>query len=368
MRRVAALLAACAAVTACGGSPARPSETSGPLPPCGPAPSPRPSVTTTIPCPTPAEFDELQRNHPVVHLTDPSAGTLRCRADQGSVDLTPDQAHMYLSLLFLRRLTFDRPLPWTSVSVWDWLRSLQLRTVVDVGTRNAYYSGGTIHVFLHPPYTPPPWPLTVDRSEFEGLVHEARHADGGGHTCNGGKSDRKASDLGAFGTQYYLLKWIADDSHEPADVRAYASYRAWQLRQSAAFCEECTTSGADQAALSLSVEPNPIVAIPVGDTDNWGCVFTLTITETAGVNVVVESIEWDVIDGGGRSLSRMAKQTTMSQTVRAWNTVSFHYNSAFPFVFTPATTTTHEATLTIAVHATDERGNTLTASVSAAVR
>ncbi len=95
-------------------------------------------------------------------------------------------------------------------------------------------------MFLHPPYSPPPWPLTVDQSEFEGIVHEARHADGGGHTCNGGKSDRRASDLGAFGAQYYLLEWIADYSHEPADVRAYASFRAWQLRQGGAFCEECS--------------------------------------------------------------------------------------------------------------------------------
>ena len=139
------------------------------LPPCGPPPSSaRPAVSSTLTCPTPAEYGELQRDHPVTFLADPTAGSLACRADQGSVDLTPAQAQMYLSLLFLRRLTFDQPLPWTSSTVYGWLRGLHLQTIVDVDTQSSYYSARTIHLFLSPSYVPREAPMTVDQTRFEG--------------------------------------------------------------------------------------------------------------------------------------------------------------------------------------------------------
>jgi hypothetical protein len=78
-----------------------------------------------------------------------------------------------------------------------------------------------------------------------GIVHEARHADGRHpHACGpGGQQTRDVAilDMGAFGVQYFLGKWIADHAVSPpltSDERRYAGYSSDSLRANA-FCMEC---------------------------------------------------------------------------------------------------------------------------------
>jgi hypothetical protein len=73
------------------------------------------------PCPPAADIQEINTEISVQFQDgDPSAGTLRCHADQGSMDLTPQQERAYQALYLLKRLQFDAPLPWTSQSLWAW--------------------------------------------------------------------------------------------------------------------------------------------------------------------------------------------------------------------------------------------------------
>jgi hypothetical protein len=102
-----------------------------------------------LPCPTRAEVDEIQRQVPVAVGSDVSAGVLACRERDGSVDLTVVENNMYQSLLFLRRMRFDRPLPWTNKPIFDWVRqTIPLGIVIESSgnSHSCLSCRGPIHV------------------------------------------------------------------------------------------------------------------------------------------------------------------------------------------------------------------------------
>ena len=198
-----------------------------------------------LPCPLPADIDEIRREIPVVVLGDVSAGVLACRASEGSVDLTVVQNNVYQSLLFLKRLRFDRPLPWTDRSVYDWLRSVIPDGIVvdSFGFSHSCLNClGPIHVVytaydhLRP---------TVGYLIENLIVHEARHAQGFPHTCGFSTTahtftrDRSVAELGGYGVHYSLSYWIANYSSEPSAVREYHAVHAAKLLGGGVFCCEC---------------------------------------------------------------------------------------------------------------------------------
>lgn len=358
-------------LAACGGSsqtsPVSPSvrfEDS--LPSCGPPP-PHVVPLEPLPCPSRAEVQQLQRDVPVTFDDDTASGGLVCQAAEGSVDLTYVRASFYQGLLFLSRLSFDRPLPWTSESVYGWLRSLGLRIVVSAGTSNPYYERGTAHFFYDPDKYASSSMIMIDGTPFEGIVHEARHADGVRHTCNGGTSDERVDEMGSYGVQYYLLKWIADYSHESQDVRDYANYRAWVLRSGPAFCAECRRTEAGPAAIDVSIAPDPIVAIPVGSAGQWGAVFQCRIAETAGVDVTVVSIEFTVRETTTGQVVSRPTMTSLPLPIRAWSSTTVTFSASAPLLYSPSTTG-HDATLTVLVQARDADGNSISQSTTAEIR
>jgi hypothetical protein len=209
------------------------------LPSCGASP-PRIRPVEVQPCPTPEEYTQLRREVSVTFVADPTRGTLVCRADQGSVDLSTIEASYLIALSFLKQLEFDRPLPWTTKSVYDWIRGTVAGIYISVGSPSrAFARDRSVFVFYPPDYAASDQPRTLESIEFEGIVHEARHTEGILHNC-GDIADQRIEDMGAFGVQYSLLRWIADYSHESPETRAYALRRAWNLRSGTAFCAECT--------------------------------------------------------------------------------------------------------------------------------
>jgi hypothetical protein len=208
------------------------------------APQPMPDFPE-LACPTPAEIDELRREIPVVVIGDVSAGVLACRASEGSVDLTVVQNNVYQSLLFLKRLTFDRPLPWTDRSAYDWLRSVIPDGIVvdSFGLSHSCLNClGPIHVVysaydhLRP---------TIGHLIVNLLVHEARHAQGFNHTCGFSATaraftrDKSLAELGGYGVHYSLSYWIANYSSQPPAVREYHGTHAARLLGGGVFCCEC---------------------------------------------------------------------------------------------------------------------------------
>ncbi len=246
----AAVLLAAIALLVPGCSPTAPS----PAPPdctgitLTPGPCDEPWSTGSEPvlpesrCPTAAEVAQIQQEVPVRVQSDATEGTLACRAEEGSVDLTPARAAMYRGLLFMRRVRFDAPLPWTTETLYDWLRNSIPRGVVLIGSGNShacYTCPGPVYIY---------WPARTTPVGMEVLgaasiiTHEARHTNNIPHTCNsmpsyGFTADRTIAELGSFGVDYYLKLWIAIHSDEHPDTREYARHHAALARKE--FCCEC---------------------------------------------------------------------------------------------------------------------------------
>lgn len=165
-----------------------------------------------------------------------TAGTLVCRAADGSRDLTREQERAYQALSLIRRLKFDAPLPWTTESLWAWFTARVHRIEYVTGQISYFGSGGTIYAAVPSTAAPPGFPTDVF-----GLVHEARHADVP-HTCGSGR-DHTIAERGAFGVQYHFALWTADHAVAPpltTEDRSYARQVAAQLEATAsAFCTPC---------------------------------------------------------------------------------------------------------------------------------
>ena len=194
------------------------------------------------PCPPAAAIHEIDAELTLQFLADPAPGVLVCRADDGSADLTSLQERIYQALYLMKRLEFDQPLPWTRESLWRWFvtaaRGVRL---VDSAVSFCCDPPGVINISIgRGPY---------DRgfpTAIFGLVHEARHADGNyPHRCGGSAlqpaNDIAILDMGAFGVQYFLGKWMAEHTVSPlltAEDRRYTD-NASDLLRTSAFCMEC---------------------------------------------------------------------------------------------------------------------------------
>jgi hypothetical protein len=172
-------------------------------------------------CPTPAEIAGVEAGVKLSFEFDPTAGTLRCRAADGSADLTLLQLRAYQVLIVMQRLTFDQPLPWTDLPLYAWFTS----TIDGIRFRNDIQNS----FCCDPPHTinlvtglfaleSDRWLQAENRdaniqSLMVLMIHEARHSQGFFHTC--GTKDQTLEEMGAFGVQYWTYMWLAYHS-DPA--------------------------------------------------------------------------------------------------------------------------------------------------------
>ena len=215
------------AVYACGGA----QSVTGPQ--CEP-PSP-PSVRVPAPvgptaCPTRAEIAGLDLE---VSFEGYIGAETACRAADGSLDLSVVQKNVYRALLFMQRVEFDAPLPWTDRTLWQWFRSAinGIRIRLDIPTHGCCSPARVINLLGTGADE-----STIPTGYMEMMVHEARHAEGVPHNC--GNFDRRISDMGAYGVQYSLLIWLG--THWPGatpEEKAFTLNRAALIKP--VFCDEC---------------------------------------------------------------------------------------------------------------------------------
>ena len=208
-------------------------------------------------CPTKKEIARIDADLDLSFEADPTAGTLACRAGQGSVDLSPLQKRAYNAVRIMGRISFDAALPWSYSTLYDWFTGVTngirfraglpysyccepagvINLMVEIGGLETDrwirypYDSGIAHVLLL-------------------MVHEARHIDGGPHTCklvDGVMTDDYTIDqLGAWGVQYYLEMYLADHTSQaflagPAGHRSFYQDQARVEAQSlvnSRFCNE----------------------------------------------------------------------------------------------------------------------------------
>jgi hypothetical protein len=61
------------------------------------------------------------------------------------------------------------------------------------------------------------------------VVHEARHADGRPHTC--GSNDRTIEEMGSWGVQYHLVRWLVEHTDQALFTAGPRNYNSRLMRQ-----------------------------------------------------------------------------------------------------------------------------------------
>ncbi len=234
------------------------------------APPPAPTQTPAPPnvqdlidrCPSPQEIASVDADIRLSFEYDPTAGTLVCRAADGSTDLTRLQLRAYQVLLVMQRLQFDQPLPWTDKTLYAWFTSSikGIRFRNDIQYSSCCNPANTVNLVTSLEALETDRWLQAERTDVSIqslmllLIHEARHNNGYPHTC--GTLDRTISEMGAFGVQYWTYVWLAGHS-DPAFMTSGGTqpdlYRSinrdlavqfLKPRQQGAgpFCQEATTT------------------------------------------------------------------------------------------------------------------------------
>ncbi len=217
-------------------------------------------------CPTAKEIAALLADLKITFEVGPTRGTLACKESEGSRDLTPLQKRAYQSIMIMKAIDFDSPLPWTDKNLYQWfidtIDGIRFRAdaqnsfccdpanVINIQVAENSY------IFLTGRWIDPPMGGGL-MDTMVLFVHEARHNEGYGHTCNG-QDDQTIAEMGSWGVQYYLLQWLAQHT-DPAFFRAPGAdpnqYRQIALNdmvmiQKSRFCSEPTVTPGDAPTLA----------------------------------------------------------------------------------------------------------------------
>lgn len=180
-------------------------------------------------CPPADEIASINADLNLTFTSDPTAGTLVCRAADGSADLTRLQERTYQTIRILRQLSFDTPLPWTEKSLYDWMTTSikGIYSHSDISNSFCCSPANTVNIAAAN--------LGINdfvASEWIGTqgvlyTHESRHNNGLPHTC--GSMDQTINELGAWAAQYYLQEWMIRHSDPFLTPRLQdpQAYRSW---------------------------------------------------------------------------------------------------------------------------------------------
>lgn len=184
-------------------------------------------------CPTQQELDKFNADFDI--FVDPAANLppYACQDGRDPGGSVNPRLAVYQALRAIDALTFDQPLPWTSLSLYDWLQS----TVTGFNIAPVPYSGccdaqGRItlksDLLSQPSYASWLEPgQSVGLMHFAGLiVHEARHAEGKPHSCQG-TEDATLSEMGAWAAQHYFFLWMVDHTQPGQLSHAEKAAAAW---------------------------------------------------------------------------------------------------------------------------------------------
>jgi hypothetical protein len=186
-------------------------------------------------CPPSTELEALHADLDISFEMDLTGQPLACTAEDGSWNLTVFQKRFYNTLLVMKNIQFAQPLPWTNKPLYGWFIDVidGIRVRPDVRLSYCCDPGGVINIRTHnlAINDTERWvdPSTGDGavSLFLLLVHEARHAQGFLHDC--GNADKRLTQMGAWGTQYFLDVWLAKYANSAFFAASDVDYREYPL-------------------------------------------------------------------------------------------------------------------------------------------
>lgn len=168
-------------------------------------------------CPLDCELSSIDMDFEIVFDEAASMPTYGCNDGQDPVGGTNPRLVLYQVLRAMAALEFDQPLPWTELSLYDWLT-----TTIDgfsiSDTEGSFCCDDQGRMVLSSELLNVPLPARWD-SPHNGvglcdvvglIVHEARHTQVGPHTC--GESDLTPDEMGAWGAEYHFYVWLAEHS------------------------------------------------------------------------------------------------------------------------------------------------------------
>ena len=203
-------------------------------------------------CPTAAEVAWVDRHVSFTFEHDPTGPTLVCTAADGSADLTHLQERAYQSILTIRRIQFDTPLPWTDLTLWRWFDGEVKGITYRAGGSYCCDRPGVLTIQSDGDRSSLQSDYWIDRQEPQAfgliyevqlLLHEARHVAGYPH-CGVSGNDATLEEGGAWAIVYWFATYLAEHSTSymapgDGDPNLYTAY-ATELANSALGRIGCT--------------------------------------------------------------------------------------------------------------------------------
>jgi len=179
-------------------------------------------------CPTQCELARFNSDFDIVFEEAAGLPPYACQDGLDPSGGVNPRLAVYQALRVIAALSFDQPLPWTALDLYSWLDGT-IDGIVIADTDVSYCCDSQNRIMLKADLLSQPayasWndpQIGIGLDVFVGLiVHEARHANIGGHTC--GFDDQTLQELGAWGVQYYLFTWLAEQTSgwlTPAQIQA----------------------------------------------------------------------------------------------------------------------------------------------------
>jgi len=174
-------------------------------------------------CPTRQQIDFIDSQTEIIFLGDPTERVLTCFSADGSKDLTLLEKNVYNTFLVMQEISFDLPLPWTELDLFDWFSQAVNGVVFDPDAQFSRCCDESRRILVQTQF------LLAAQTElwldsYHGgagvnsllgmLIHEARHAEGYPHLCTTvAGNDIDLEEMGAWAVEYYLDLWISDHVH-----------------------------------------------------------------------------------------------------------------------------------------------------------
>jgi hypothetical protein len=203
-------------------------------------------------CPTAAEVAWVDGHVSFTFEHDPTGPNLVCTAAAGSADLTHLQERAYQSILTIRRIQFDAPLPWTDLTLWRWFDGEVNGITYREGGSHCCDGPGVLVIQSDGDRSSLQSDYWIDRREPQAfgliyevqlLLHEARHVAGYPH-CGVSGNDATLEEGGAWAVVHWFATYLAEHTNSymaprDGDPNLYTAY-ARELAASALGRIGCT--------------------------------------------------------------------------------------------------------------------------------